>query len=176
MSKLLAFKEGQLGEQESKILKNLLRLRKTEIADAMTPRTVVFALPEELRVEEFFRKYEQMRFSRIPIYAENQDQITGFVLRDDLLLALARGNTDSLLNKYCRSLPALLASMSLSQAFDEFMRLRAHIMLVVDEYGGLKGLLTLEDLLETLLGLEIVDEGDKDVDMQQLARRLWRRF
>lgn len=171
----VSVKEGQLDEQESKILKNLLRLRKTEIANAMTPRTVVFSLPEDLRVEEFFHKYEQVRFSRIPIYAENQDQVTGFVLRDDLLLAQARGNTDSPLKKYCRSLPALLASMSLSQAFDEFMRLRAHIMLVVDEYGGLKGLLTLEDLLETLLGLEIVDEGDEEVDMQQLARRLWRR-
>ncbi len=171
----VSVKEGQLGEQESQILKNLLRLRKTAIADAMTPRTVVFSLPQELRVAEFFHKYEQMRFSRIPIYAENQDQVSGFVLRDDLLLAQARGNTDSLLKKYCRTMPALLVSMSLSQAFDEFMRLRAHIMLVVDEYGGLKGLLTLEDLLETLLGLEIVDEGDEEVDMQQLARRLWRR-
>lgn len=171
----LSAKEGQLGQQESIILKNLLRLRKTEIADAMTPRTVVFSLPETLRVEEFFHKYDQIRFSRIPIYAENQDAVTGFVLRSDLLLAQARGNSDSPLSKYCRALPALLAKMSLSQAFDEFIRLRAHIMLVVDEYGGLKGLLTLEDLIETVLGLEIVDEGDDEVDMQQLARRLWRR-
>ncbi len=171
----VSVKEGQLEQRESTILKNLLRLRKTSIDTAMTPRTVVFSLPEELSVAEFFGKYEQMRFSRIPIYAENQDQVRGFVLRSDLLLAQARDNGDSLLKTYCRPLPALLAGMSLSQAFDEFMRLRAHIMLVVDEYGGLKGLLTLEDLLETLLGLEIVDEEDQAVDMQQLARQLWRR-
>ncbi len=171
----LSAREGQLVQQESTILKNLLRLRKTLIADAMTPRTVVFSLPQQLRVEDFFQKYEQIRFSRIPIYAETQDQVTGFVLRSELLLAQARGNTDNPLMEYSRPLPALLAKMSLAQAFDEFMRLRAHIMLVVDEYGGLKGLLTLEDLLETLLGLEIVDEGDNEVDMQQLARQLWKR-
>ncbi len=171
----LSVKEGQLVEPESTILNNLLRLRNTPIADAMTPRTVVFSLSEELRVEEFFHKYDQIRFSRIPIYAENQDRVTGFVLRSDLLLAQARGNTNSPLSKYCRTLPALLATMSLSQAFDEFIRRRAHIMLVVDEYGGLKGVLTLEDLIETVFGLEIVDEGDDEVDMQQLARRLWRK-
>ncbi len=171
----LSVKEGQLAPRESTILKNLLRLRKTPIADAMTPRTVVFSLPEESTVAEFFEQHGQVRFSRIPIYAENQDQVTGFVLRSDLLLAQARGNGENPLKTYLRTLPALLDKMSMSQAFDEFMRLRAHIMLVVDEYGGLKGLLSLEDLLETLLGLEIVDEGDNAVDMQQLARRLWRR-
>ena len=167
--------EGQLGQMESTILKNLLVLRHTPIADAMTPRTVVFSLPEELSVEEFFRQHGQVRFSRIPVYAGSLDQVTGFVLRSDLLLAQARGNGANPLRTYARPLPALLARMSLAQAFDEFMRLRAHIMLVVDEYGGLKGLLTLEDLLETLLGLEIVDEEDETVDMQKLARRLWRR-
>ncbi len=171
----LSVKEGQLGKQESIIMKNLLRLRKTEIAAAMTPRTVVFSLPETLLVDDFFHNYGQVRFSRIPIYADNKDQVTGFVLRSDLLLAQARGNSDSPLSKYRRSIPALLAKMSLSQAFDEFIRLRAHIILVVDEYGGIKGVLTLEDLIETVLGLEIVDEGDEEVDMQQFARRLWRR-
>lgn len=171
----VSVKEGQLKQLESTILKNLLRLRKTPIATAMTPRTVVFSLPEDLTVADFFRQHGQKRFSRIPIYAENQDQVSGFVLRSDLLLAQARGNGDNPLKTYLRTLPALLDRMSLSQAFDEFLRLRAHIMLVVDEYGGLKGLLTLEDLLETLLGLEIVDEGDNTVDMQQLARRLWKR-
>ncbi len=167
--------EGQLAKFESSILRNLLLLRKTPIADAMTPRTVVFSLSGTLRVEEFFHKYDHIRFSRIPIYTDNRDEVTGFVLRSDLLLAQARGNTDNRLEKYRRELPALLSTMSLSRAFDEFMRHRAHIMLVVDEYGGLKGLLTLEDVIETLLGLEIVDEGDEDVDMQQLARRLWKR-
>lgn len=171
----LSVKEGQLETQESIIFKNLLRLRKTPIADAMTPRTVVFSLSEEMQVGEFFRKYNQVRFSRIPIYAENRDKVTGFVLRSDLLLAQARGNSDKQLKNYSRDLPVLLASMSLARAFEAFMCNRAHIMLVIDEYGGVKGLLTLEDLLETLLGLEIIDEGDENTDMQQLARKLWRR-
>lgn len=171
----LSVQEGQLEAQESAIFKNLLRLRKTPIADAMTPRTVIFSLPDDLRVGDFFHTYDHHRFSRIPIYAENRDAVTGFVLRSDLLLAQARGNSDKRLKNYSRTLPALLATMSLARAFDQFMRYRTHIILAVDEYGGVKGLLTLEDLLETLLGLEIIDEGDKDVDMQQLARKLWKR-
>ena len=171
----LSVEEGQLEEQESVIFKNLLRLRKTPIADAMTPRTVVFSLPEDLRVTDFFHSYDHHQFSRIPIYANNRDAVTGFVLRSDLLLAQARGHSDTQLKDYLRTLPVLLATMSLSRAFDVFIRQKAHIMLVVDEYGGVKGLLTLEDLIETLLGLEIVDEGDKDIDMQKLARDLWKR-
>ncbi|MDH5445695.1 MAG: CNNM domain-containing protein [Gammaproteobacteria bacterium] len=171
----LSEKEGELAQKETMILKNLLLLRETRVHDAMTPRTVVFSLPETLRIEEFFHKYDHVRFSRIPIYKNSQEQITGFVLRADLLLAQARGNTDTPLSNYCRSMPALLDSMSLSQAFDELMRQRAHIVMAVDEYGGLSGILTLEDLLETLLGLEIVDEGDKAEDMQKLAQRLRRK-
>lgn len=168
----LSEKEGELAQQETVILKNLLLLRETQVRDAMTPRTVVFSLPETLRIEEFFHKYDHVRFSRIPIYAADQERVTGFVLRSDLLLAQARGNIDNPLRIYNRPMPTLLASMSLSQAFDELIRQRAHIALVVDEYGGLAGILTLEDILETLLGLEIVDEGDKTEDMQKLAQRL----
>jgi CBS domain containing-hemolysin-like protein len=171
----LSVEEGQLEAQESAIFKNLLRMRKTPISDVMTPRTVVFSLPAGLRVGDFFAIYDHHRFSRIPIYAENRDDVTGFVLRSDLLLAQAGGNSDKQLSNYSRDLPVMMATMSLARAFDEFMRHRTHIMLIVDEYGGVKGLLTLEDLLETLLGLEIIDEGDKDVDMQQLARELWKR-
>lgn len=171
----LSEKEGELAQKETVILKNLLLLRETRIWDAMTPRTVVFSLNETLHIEEFFHKYDHVRFSRIPIYKDNQEQVTGFVLRADLLLAQARGNTDNQLSNYCRPMPTLLDSMSLSQAFDELMRQRAHIVLVVDEYGGMSGILTLEDVLETLLGLEIVDEGDKAEDMQKHARRLRRK-
>ncbi len=171
----LSGKEGELAEKETMILQNLLLLRETRVRDAMTPRTVVFSLHDTLRIEEFFYKYEHIRFSRIPIYKENQEEITGFVLRSDLLIAQARGNIDTPLSNYCRPITALLESMSLSQAFDELMRQRAHIVLVVDEYGGMAGILTLEDVIETLLGLEIVDEGDKAEDMQKVAQRLRRK-
>jgi len=171
----LSAKEGELAQQETVILKNLLLLHETQVRDAMTPRTVVFSLPETLLINEFFHKYDHIRFSRIPIYTTNQEQVTGFVLRSDLLLAQARGNIENQLHNYSREIPVLLDSMSLSQAFDELMRQRAHIVLAVDEYGGMAGILTLEDVLETLLGLEIVDEGDKAEDMQKLAQRLRRK-
>ena len=167
--------EGLLNREETRMLKSLLRLRDSKVTDVMTPRTVIFSLPEDLRVEEFFWKYESQRFSRIPIYAGSPDHLNGFVLRSDLLLAQARGNTDTPLLNYRRELHALPASISLSRAFDTLLEKRAHLMIVVDEYGSTIGLVTLEDLLETLLGLEIVDESDQNEDLQAQARRLWRR-
>ena len=171
----LSEKEGQLKQQETRILKNLLRLHQTRVTDVMTPRTVIFSLSEGLTVEEFFWKYGSERFSRIPIYSEDPGHLNGFVLRSDLLLAQARGNTDTRLANYRREMSALPETTPLSNAFDEFLRQRAQIMLIVDEYGSVEGILTLEDILETLLGLEIVDEGDSNIDMQRYARRLWRR-
>ncbi len=171
----LSASEGQLARQEMHILKNLLRLRDTRVTDAMTPRTVIFSLADDLTVEEFFWKHEDQRFSRIPLYTSRQGELNGFVLRSDLLLAQARGNTGSKLATYRRAMPALPATTSLSRAFDEFLSQRAHIMMIVNEYGSVMGILTLEDILETLIGLEIIDEGDATTDMQQHARRLWRK-
>ena len=95
-------------------------------------------------------------------------------MRSDLLEARANQGSAQAVKTYRRELNAISSSISLSRAFEEFLRRHAHIMLVVDEYGGVEGILTLEDVLETLLGLEIVDEGDKTKDMQKLARRLWK--
>ena len=114
----LSASEGQLAEQEMKILKNLLRLRDTRVTDAMTPRTVIFSLPEELTVEEFFWKYEERRFSRIPLYSSRPDMLNGFVLRSDLLLAQARGNTDTRLATYRRDMPALAGRKCMQQPRD----------------------------------------------------------
>ena len=171
----LSSKEGQIAEQESHILKNLLLLRETRVTDAMTPRTVIFSLSQMITVEEFFHKYDHVSFSRIPIYSDEQENISGYVFRSDLLLAKARGNGDSILSNYRHDITAVPGSMSLSQVFNELLKLRVHMMLVVDEYGGVEGIITLEDVLETLLGLEIVDEKDDAVDMQKEARRQWKR-
>ena len=171
----LSYQEGQIAEQESKILTNLLRLRETHVSVAMTPRTVVFSLPETVTVEEFFHKYEQRTFSRIPIYKNEPENIVGFVFRSDLLLAQARGNGANALSNYQHAITATLESTSLAHVLNELLTLRVHMMLVVDEYGGVEGIVTLEDVLETLIGLEIVDEKDEAVDMQKEAKRLWRR-
>ena len=171
----LSAEEGQLAEQESEVLKNLLLLRETRVKDAMTPRPVVFSVSESTTVGEFFDVHESVRFSRIPLYREDPDQVDGFVLRGDLLLAHAKGDVDKPLAVLKRPMPIVPESLSLAQAFNRLLRVRAHIVQVIDEYGCLAGILTLEDIIETLLGLEIVDEGDEAVDMQEHARRQWRR-
>jgi len=171
----LSAQEGQLTQRESEVVKNLLLLRETRVKDAMTPRTVVFSLPESATVADFFRDHEQVRFSRIPVYSDEPDHVEGFVLRSDLLLAQANGRFNESLESFKREIPILPKSLTLARAFNEVLRVRAHIMLVVDEFGSPVGILTLEDIIETLLGLEIVDEGDEMVDTQEHARRLWRR-
>ena len=137
----------------------------------MTPRSVVFSLQETATVEDLFDKHIHKAFSRIPIYEEDL-RMTGFVLRDELLIAQANGDKNKELKEFNRELFAILDEASLLQAFDEFIRKGIHIMLVVNEYGDTQGIITLEDILESLLGLEIVDESDTVVDMQELARRL----
>jgi len=171
----LSAEEGLLAERESEIFKNLLKLRKTRVRDAMTPRTVLFSLPDRTTVEEFFGKYEQVMFSRIPVFEKDLDQINGFVLRGDLLLAQARGESTKSLDEFRREVPVLPDSASLAHAFTLLLRQTSHIAIVVDEYGDLQGILTLEDIFETLLGLEIVDEGDENINMRELARDRWKR-
>lgn len=171
----LSVEEGKLGPQESAIIENILLLQKTRVEDIMTPRTVVFSLADDTSVAGFFHKYDQTRFSRIPVYHGEQENIVGFVLRSDLLLAQARGNTDKQLATYCREIHAVPESITVAQAFEQFLLLRCQIMLVIDEYGGVEGIVTLEDVLETLIGLEIIDESDSTEDMQKLALQHWRK-
>ncbi|RLC10840.1 MAG: hemolysin [Deltaproteobacteria bacterium] len=165
--------EGQLAVKESRILKNLFRLRSSKIKNIMTPRIVVFALQENLTIAEFFEQHHQTPFSRIPIYNNDRDDITGFVLKDDIILAQARDMQNSQLHKFRRDIKAVPSTNTVSELFEYLLDSREHIVLVVDEYGGMEGIVTLEDVVETLLGLEIVDEADKTVDMQALARALW---
>jgi CBS domain containing-hemolysin-like protein len=170
----LSAREGHIDPQEAIILQNLLLLQEIKIKEEMTPRTVMFCESQELLVGEFFHKHKKNRFTRIPIYSKKQDDIVGFVIKTDLLLAQARGNSDYFLKNYVREMPTLLDNMSLLHAMKEMLLTKAQISLIVNEYGTVRGILTLEDILETLIGQEIVDEGDKYIDMQKLAKRLWR--
>jgi CBS domain containing-hemolysin-like protein len=171
----LGEEEGQLTEKESKILKNLFYLSKATVNDIMTPRTVVFSLPETTTVNEFVEQHKNSPFSRVPVYKENADHINGFVLRSDLLLAQAQGRQDETLHDFCRDLPAIIVNTDIFHAFEEFTRADSHIMMVVNEYGDIEGLITLEDIFETLIGMEIVDESDRIADMQKLARERWKK-
>jgi magnesium and cobalt exporter, CNNM family len=171
----LSWKTGLLKQQESKIVMNLLSLHDARAENAMTPRTVVFSIPETMTVAEYFEQHETEPFSRVPVYGDNPEHVNGFVLRDDLLVALARGETELQVSSYHRDLITITNTTPLSRAFDTFLEQRSNILLVVNEYGGIEGILTLEDVLETILGVELVDEVDRSRDMQELARRFWRR-
>ncbi|MBB3062109.1 CNNM domain-containing protein [Microbulbifer rhizosphaerae] len=168
--------EGQLERRESNILHNLFfTLRDHSVREVMTPRTVVFSLSQDATVEESYEEVEKSRFSRIPVYErQDPDCVVGFVLKQDLLLAYARGNSAEKLAEYRRDMLMLPETANIYQAFQKMLARRVQISAVVDEYGGLEGLVTLEDLLETLLGEEIVDEADKTPDRQEVAKRLWR--
>ncbi|MGQ8366218.1 CNNM domain-containing protein [Glaciecola sp. 1036] len=171
----LSESEGQLAAQEANVLQNLLTLHERKIKDAMTHRTVVFSVPEDMTVGEFVEKYSEKPFSRIPIFENKESEsITGFVIKSELLIAAAKGDSDKLVKDYAKEMVTLLADMPLARTFDYFLNSRVHILLVVDEYGGLEGIITLEDLLESLLGVEIVDEVDKTVSMRRLAKVMWK--
>lgn len=170
----LSAEEGLIDQEEATILQNLLLLQEIKIKDIMTPRTVMFFESGQLQVGEFFYKHKKNRFTRIPIYDNKPDDIVGFVIRADLLLAQARGNSNNSLSNYIREMPTLLDNKRVSDAMRGLLLSKAHISLVVNEYGTVRGILTLEDILETLIGHEIIDEGDKNIDMQKLAKRLWK--
>jgi CBS domain containing-hemolysin-like protein len=164
---------GTMPKSESRILKNLFKLSTLCAQDIMTPRTVIESLPEDSTIEEALLVATCKPFSRIPLYRDDKDQINGFVLRADMLIASNKGEGDAPLASIRRELMTVRDSIPLSELFDHFLQKRQHISIVLDEYGGTKGLVTLEDLVETLIGIEIIDETDSVVDMRALARQQW---
>lgn len=169
----LSNESGEMKTVESRMVKNLLALEKLTVEDIMTPRTVLIAFPRELTVGELMEKRPDLPVSRLPIYDESIDRVTGFVLKSDVLLAQARNEPDAQLMTLRRDLRAVPSTASLSKLFETLLGEREHIALVIDEYGGTDGLVTMEDVLETVLGMEIVDEADVIDDMQRLARQQW---
>ena len=166
--------EGQIDAQELKIVSNLMQLRALSVRDVMTPRSVAFMVPAAMTVADFFDQHASKPFSRIPVHGDQQDDVSGYVLKTDLLVAQARDQFHRTLSEFTRPWTALPDFMSVSEILERLADERAHIALVVDEYGTTQGLVTLEDVVETLMGLEITDELDTVRDMQALAHRRWR--
>ncbi|WP_198666625.1 hemolysin family protein [Marinomonas shanghaiensis] len=164
---------GQIHDSESRIIGNLFRYGSVKAMDVMTPRTVAFALSENKTVSEVFELIKNKPFSRLPVYKSDFDDITGFVLRDDILLSKAADQHDETLKSLKRDITVVPEGVSLPMLLDSFLNERQHIALVVDEYGRTKGIVTLEDLVETLLGVEIMDEMDSVENMRALARKMW---
>ncbi|MFN7130771.1 MAG: CNNM domain-containing protein [Myxococcales bacterium] len=171
----LSVEEGVLEEEENRMLQNLLRLRSIKAKDIMTPRTVAVMLPEKLTVGEVVQTHGAGRFSRIPVFAGNRDEVTGFVLKTDLLLAASRDQFARPLSELRRPLAQIQQDAQLAHVLEKLLTTREQLALVVDEFGGTAGLLTLEDVVETLIGEEIVDETDKERDLRALAREQWTR-
>ena len=162
---------GAVEEDEERIVSNLFKLPELTVEEIMTPRTVMEALPETATVSEALEGREEFPYSRLPLYRDTPDEVTGFVLTRELLLAALRGHGDVHLAKLRRELPRVSEDMDLDALFDFLIEKDRHIALVEDGYGGTAGLVTLEDVIETLLGKEIVDEHDQEADMREVALR-----
>lgn len=169
----MAHEEGVFEKTESTIIKNLLRFDEVLVKDIMTPRAVMKIASEEKSIQTFFEENPKLRHSRIPIFHQKMDNITGFVLKDNVYEEIINQNGDIPLLEIRRDLLVTRRSTPIPKLFDIFIAKREHIALVVDEYGSVAGLVTMEDIIETLLGLEIMDESDNIADLQVLARKNW---
>lgn len=173
MTAELGVEEGTLKGKESNIIKNLLMLDKIYVSDIMTPRSVFFALDQSLTVEEVFTKYRPIRFSRIPVYSGSLDNITGMTYRFKIHEALSNDQHDKKIGDILSPISSIPERMTVSQVLDYFIKEKEHIALAVDEYGIVAGIVSLEDAVETLLGVEIVDELDSVADMRKFALEQW---
>ncbi|WP_299112144.1 hemolysin family protein [uncultured Winogradskyella sp.] len=169
----IAHEEGVFEENESKVIKNLLTFKEVQAKDIMTPRTVMKTENETMNIETFFAANQNIRFSRIPVYTDDTDNITGLVLKDEVFKEMALGNGSKLLLDIKRNIIIVNRSIPIPKLFEQLVESRNHMALVVDEYGSVSGLVTMEDVIETLLGLEIMDESDNVSDLQMLARKSW---
>ncbi|APA64432.1 MAG: hemolysin family protein [Maribacter dokdonensis] len=169
----MAHEEGVFEKSESTIIKNLLKFDEVLVKDIMTPRAVMKIASDEKTIADFFEDNPKLRFSRIPVYTDKIDNITGFVLKDNVLEEMINKNGDIPLKEIKREILVTRRSTPIPTLFEIFIQKREAIALVVDEYGSVSGLVTMEDVIETLLGLEIMDESDNIADLQSLARKNW---
>lgn len=170
----LGHKDGNLFSQENEYLFNILNLREMRTEAVLTPRSVVHMLDQGMTVTEALDHPMTKQFSRIPLYRDNPDDITGKVIKHDLFEAERAGHGASLISDYAIPIARVSEKLPVQQLLDKFIKSHAHLFLVEDEFGQTSGIVTLEDAIETLLGREIVDESDTVEDMQELARGIYR--
>ena len=168
-----AGEDGIIKENETTVIRNLLAFRLIKAKDVMTPFTVAVIEDESVTLETFHEAHKNLKFSRIPVYKDKSHNITGFVLKDDILEELVENRGQKTLNEIKREIMMVDASQPIPVVFNKLIKNKAHIAIVVDEFGNMIGLVSMEDIIETLLGLEIMDESDNIEDMQLLARKNW---
>ncbi len=166
--------EGVFSNKEHKIIQNLLKLKNLKVTEVMTPRVVVSIADEKQYLKDFLKNKDYLKFSRIPIYSESEENITGYVFRQEVFEKLAEDQHDLKLKDVKREIVIVPNTAVLFRLWEKLLEQKEHIALIVDEYGGLDGIVTMEDIIETLLGLEIIDETDTITDMQKYARDRWK--
>ncbi len=164
---------GVLDSQESNTIRNMLSLEKLTVEDIMTPRTVLNISDVDTTIGDYYSANKLLRFSRIPVFEGKEDNIVGMFLKDELLLAIIEGNKDHTLKSLIRPIHSVERGLTLDQLLKELVNGNHHLCTVRDKYGSLVGLVSLEDLFETIHGLEIVDEFDKVEDLQKVAKSIW---
>lgn len=169
----VASEEGVLKTQESIIIQNTIKLTNIKAEEIMTPNLVVVSVPESMSVKEFFDMGE-FTYSRIPVYNENKDYIKGYVLKSTVLELLAQDKFDTVMAEIMRPILAFDEDESVLNIWERMLEKKEHISVIQDKYGCLRGIVTMEDVIETMLGEEIVDEVDTDADLQQVAMDKYR--
>ena len=166
--------EGVLEKEENKMIQNLLKLDEIKAHDIMTPSSVVTMAESSQTIRDFYNSDDFAKFSRIPLYEEeNDDYVTGYVLKQEILEKLAEDRFNVKLKDLERPILSFQEDESVSTIWEKLLEKKEHICVIIDEYGSMRGIVTLEDVIETMLGFEIVDESDEVVDMQQLAKEQW---
>ena len=170
-SMLMSEDEGVIDEKESDVIENMLNLDNIKVSEVLTPRSVVFALDENMTIEDVVKQEESIfKFSRIPVYNESIEDVTGLVLTKRIFRQLLK-DKKSTLKEIKKDIFAINENVPVSKALDLFISKKEHMFLVKDNYDQTEGILTLEDCVETILGVEIMDESDTTADMRELAKR-----
>lgn len=167
----MSLRTGGIKPFQKGVIDNVLTLDKKTVRDVMTPRTVIFSMSEHLTIEEASRLHEHWEHSRFPVYDKDREDIVGIVLTKEMFIALAEGKGDMRLTELMRPVHFVVETAPLNKVLMDFIESRQKLFVVLDEYGGLAGIITLEDILEEILGREIVDESDQVVDKRELARK-----
>ena len=169
----MAEEEGIIDKSENKVIQNIIKLDDIKAYDVMTPRVVAAIAPESMTLKEFYKDESLSHNSRIPVYADSPEFITGYVLRYDVLELLTEDKFSVKLSSVKRPIAVFNEEATVSDIWESLLKTKDQIALIIDEYGSFQGLITLEDIIETILGMEIIDENDTVTDMQQYARERW---
>ena len=165
--------EGVIDNSENKVIQNIIKLDDIKAYDVMTPRVVAAIAPESMTLKQFYKQEELSHNSRIPVYADSPEFITGYIMRYDVLENLAEDKFDMRLRSIKRKIAAFHEETTVSDIWESLLKTKDQIACIIDDYGCFQGIITLEDIMETILGMEIIDENDTITDMQQYAKERW---